>query len=465
MGKRQIPILFSTAIVAMALSVAPIACAQTFSVLYNFGTNSGDPMYPSNPGIIAQGRDGNLYSTTPVGGAGSNGAAFKITPKGDLKILYNFDGSSGEFPDSGLTLGMDGNFYGATTLGYGTLFRLTPDGQLTVVHDFVGSDGSDPTAPPIQGIDGDFYGTTAAGGSQNCGTIYKLTHSGTFTSLFSFDCFTTGATPTAPLVQGTDGNFYGTTYQNGSTGLGNVFKITSSGKFTVLYGFDQKHGSEPFAPLIQGSNENFYGTTTGGGSGCCGTVFQITPVGRLKVMHSFTESNEGYPYGGLVQATDGDFYGTTTGQPPNSCGTIFRISAKGSFSKLVDFGTGTDGCGPEVSLVQHTNGLLYGDTYMGGVGTQCGGLPCGTFFSLDIAASPFVSVLPDADKAGKTVGILGGGFKGTTAVSFDGSPASFSVKLDTYLTAIVPPGATSGFVTVMTPSGKLTSNKEFRVRP
>jgi uncharacterized repeat protein (TIGR03803 family) len=435
--------------------------SQIFSVLYNFGTNSGYPEYPSNPGVIAEGRDGNLYSTTPVGGTGSNGAAFKITPSGNLTLQYSFDATSGQFPDSGLTLGMDGNFYGATTLGYGTLFRLQPNGQVIVVHNFTGSDGSDPTAPPVQGFDGNFYGTTAAGGSNNCGTVYKLTPSGTFTSLYTFDCFTTGGVPYAPLVQGTDGSFYGTTYY----GLGNVFRITASGKFTVLYTFDQTHGSAPFAPLIQGNDGNFYGTASAGGSGCCGTVFRITPSGTLTVMHSFAESSEGYPYAGLVQATDGNFYGTTTGQPPNSCGTIFQITAKEVFSTLYNFNTGTNGCGPEVSLVQHTNGLLYGDTYMGGNGAQCSGLTCGVFFGLNVGLKPFIATVPEASKVGRTIGILGGGFKGTTVVSFNGTSATFTVNSNTYLTTTVPNDATTGFVTVTTPSGVLTSNKEFLVIP
>jgi uncharacterized repeat protein (TIGR03803 family) len=452
------------AIISLGLAWQTPAYAQTFSVLYNFGTNNGDPMFPSNSGITAQGRDGNLYSTTPVGGASSVGAAFKITPAGKLTVQYSFEGAVGDFPDSGLTLGTDGNFYGTTTVGYGIVFRLTPSGNLTVLHAFVGSDGSDATAPPIQGLDGNFYGTTAAGGAGtlNSGTVYKLTKSGEFTSLYSFDFATSGETPSAPLVQGTDGNFYGTTNQAGLAGDGTIFRITPAGELTLLYEFDGTDGSESFAPLIQGSDGNFYGTATSGGSAGYGTVFRITPQGKLTVLHSFSRGNDGYIlYGGLVQATDGNFYGTTAGQPPNSCGTIFRITPKGRFSTLYNFGQGGTGCGPEVTLIQHTDGALYGDTYMGGTGNCSTG--CGVFFRLNANLPPFVSLLSITGKVGKTIEILGQGFKGTTAVSFNGTSASFKVVSGTYVTATVPKGATTGFVTVTTPKGKLTSNKKFRV--
>jgi uncharacterized repeat protein (TIGR03803 family) len=157
--------------------LAPAVRAQSPVVLYNFGANSGDPLYPYWSGIIAQGRDGNLYSTTMDGGANGWGAAFKITPAGLLRVTYSFpaDGT----PEGGLTLGTDGNFYGTTQSGgvniSGQVFKLSPAGTVTILYTFTGAtDGSDPLASPVQGADGNYYGTTISGGS-GYGTVYKIT--------------------------------------------------------------------------------------------------------------------------------------------------------------------------------------------------------------------------------------------------------------------------------------------------
>jgi uncharacterized repeat protein (TIGR03803 family) len=211
--------------VAMAslafLSGSRGAQAQAFSVLYNFGTHSGDPLNPQYAGIIAQGRDGDLYSTTRYGGSGT-GAVFRITPSGTLSVIYSNRHGGG--PYSGLTLSTDGNFYGTTFAGGGSeggrIFKVAPDGSFKVLNGFNRSNGKYPYAPPVQGTDGHFYGTTSEGGnltecqSVGCGTIYKITSSGKLTVLYVFDS-THGQTPFAPLVQGTDGAFYGTTAVGG----------------------------------------------------------------------------------------------------------------------------------------------------------------------------------------------------------------------------------------------------------
>jgi len=219
-----------------------------FSVLYNFGTGNGDPESPSYQGIIAQGRDGNLYTTAGQGGS-NNGAVFKVTPAGTLTVLYNFDGTHGNYPASGLTLGTDGNLYGTTVFGgansRGTIFNVAPSGSLTVLYSFPSQfDGASPEAPPVQGTDGNWYGT-ASGGGLNKGTVYQLTPSGTFAVLYRFSV-TDGSIPIAPLVQGTDGSFYGTTPYGGANGYGEIFKITTAGALTVLYSFDGgvRHKSE-----------------------------------------------------------------------------------------------------------------------------------------------------------------------------------------------------------------------------
>jgi hypothetical protein len=146
-------------------------------------------------------------------------------------------------------------------------------------------------------------------------------------------------------------------------------------------------------------------------------------------------------------------------------GTIFRMSAIGQISSLYDFDS-TTGAIPEVTLLQHTNGILYGDTYEGGTSKPaCGNVGCGVFYRWNAGLKPFVSLVSTSGKIGKTIEILGQGFTGTTGVSFNGVAATFTFVSGTYLTAVVPTGATTGSVTVKTPGGTLTSNKTFRVTP
>ncbi len=432
-------------------------------------------MQPTYSGIVAQGRDGNLYSTA-AGGENGAGAVFQITPAGTEKVLYSFDGAThGSLPYGGVTLGTDGNFYGTTyaggTTGYGTVFKITPAGSLTVLYSFMNSgDGAYPFAPPVQGTDGNLYGTTSQA-DVGYGTIYKITPSGKLTLLHSFD-ETHGYFPTAPLVQGTDGSFYGTTYGGGVSDYGVVYRITPAGKFTVIYNFDGTHGGEPLSPLVQGGDGNFYGTASIGGASGAGAVFKITAAGKLTVLHNLNGTTDGrFPYGGLVQASDGNFYGAnsisgkaSTGCP-NGCGTTFKISPKGQFSVLHNFDL-TTGDTPSVTPLQHTNGIVYGDTLIGGTGDiGCVVGDCGVFYSWNDRLPTFVALLPHSGKVGKTIEFLGQGFTGTKSVSFNGTAAKFTVSSDTYLTATVPSGATTGSVTVTTPGGKLASNKTFRVTP
>jgi len=233
-----------------------------------------------------------VYTTSQVGGANNAGTIFQITPSGALTVLYNFDGTHGSIPFGGLTLGTDGNFYGTTEGGGaasdGVIFKFTPPSTLTVLYQFTGgADGALPYAAPIKGVDGNLYGTAAEGGRLHKGSVYKLTPAGKFITLHSFNG-KDGSNPVAPLVQGTDGNLYGTTEfgGTGAGGSGTIFKITTAGKLTTLYNFDITHGQDVQAPLIQCTDGNFYGTTSSGGDHSSGVVFSITPAGSLTVLHS-----------------------------------------------------------------------------------------------------------------------------------------------------------------------------------
>jgi uncharacterized repeat protein (TIGR03803 family) len=183
-------------------------------------------------------------------------------------------------------------------------------------------------------------------------------------------------------------------------------------------------------------------------------------TGTLTVLHNFTDGSDGSNQTGLMQATDGNFYGTNNLGGGAGWGVLYRITATGTFKVLhnCDWNTGAS---PQATLLQHTNGVLYSTTTVGGLSN--GG--DGTFYGFDIGLKPFVRSLPEARAVGHTIQFLGQGFTGTTAVSFNGTRALFTVISDTYLRATVPDGATTGFVTVTTPSGTLTSNKKFQVRP
>jgi uncharacterized repeat protein (TIGR03803 family) len=461
----SIPLALAT--ISIGLLLGTSASAQAFSVLYNFGTNAGDPSNPTLGDIVLQGRDGNLRGTTPNGGTGA-GAMFKITPHGTLTVLHDFDFE----PAVGVTLGTDGSFYGTSDgIEGGTVFKILPNGTLTYLYSFTGGDGLHPEAVPVQGTDGNFYGTTTEGGNSSncyagCGTVYKITPSGKLTTLYSFDK-THGEFPRAALMQGTDGNFYGTTQIGGPNDQGVVYKIAGSGKLTVLYNFDGPHGGNPISTIVEGRDGNFYGTTTGGGAKNSGVIFKITATRKFAVIHSLNGTTDGSsPSNGLVQATDGNLYGTTYNGGKTNQGTIFRIGPTKPYPYKVLYNfDGTTGAYPMVALLQQTNGILYGETYQGGTGdvNPCVVGQCGTFYSLNIGAGPFVSLISSSGKVGKTIEILGQGFKGTTGVSFNGTPATFTVVSGTYLTATVPTGATTGFVTVTTPKRKLKSNKKFRV--
>lgn len=208
-----------------------------------------------------------------------------------------------------------------------------------------------------------------------CAATAIASRAQTLTTLVSFD-FSTGAAPLyESLVQGPDGNFYGTTNQAGAHNSGTVFRMTPSGTVTVLYSFcgesNCPDGNQPDAGLALGSDGNFYGVTTAAGANGDGTVFSITPSGTYTLLHTFAGSDGAEPQGTLLLASDGNFYGTTTSQGGNRAGTVFRITPGGVLTTIYNFcslGACHDGSAPFGGLVQGTDGLLYGTTTSGGTG-------------------------------------------------------------------------------------------------
>ncbi|MGB7585990.1 MAG: choice-of-anchor tandem repeat GloVer-containing protein [Terriglobales bacterium] len=404
-------------VVLVLLAITAIVSpAQTFTQWFQFDYADGGFPQPTS---LVQGTDGSFYGVTYAGGVQHLGVVFKISSPGTSTTLFGFQGPNNAHSTAGLIQATDGNFYG-TTSGFGfltphqrvlfsagTIFKITGDGTLTTLYTFCNHtsciDGSEPHAALVQAKNGIFYGTTTYGGAHNVGTVFQMTADGTLTTLYSFcaqaGC-ADGAHPFAGLIQATDGNFYGATYQGGANNSGTIFEITAAGTLTTLYSFCAQagcaDGSQPYGRLVQATDENFYGTTYGGGAHKVGTVFKITSGGALTTLHSFSGVDGANPYAGLVQATDGNFYGTTQNGGANKGGTVFEITPAGALTPLYDFCSQTncaDGAYPRGGLIQGTDGNFYGTTEKGGMMVKCslcGTQGEGTIFSLSVGLAPFV---------------------------------------------------------------------------
>jgi uncharacterized repeat protein (TIGR03803 family) len=450
---------------ALCCVTAIASPAQTFTIVASFdGTDGAWPV-----ASLIQGPDGNFYTTASEEGGYcfDCGTVVRVTPAGVITRAHAFDGADGLSPLAGLTLTVNGNGYGTTSQGgssgeFGTVFKILPGGRFTTIYNFVNGGGTMPHTALTAAADGSLYGTTLDGGKYSSGTVFKITPDGVLTTLHQFNGIE-GGFPLGALIQAADGMFYGTASGEGAgtCHCGTVFRMSPSGTLTTVHIFQgsPNDGAYPEGGLVQGSDGNLYGTTSKGGTDGVGTVFKIATDGTFTLLHSFSYNDGEYPMAGLIQATDGNFYGTTFEQGPDQGGTVFSISPNGVFTVVYPFNGPRDASQSLAALFQGTNGILYGTTTHGGT------FGAGTVYSLDVGLAPFVSFVISSGKVGQTVGILGQGFTDTTSVSFNGTPAVYKVVCDTYLTATVPPGATTGFVTVVTPSGTLTSNVPFRVLP
>jgi len=464
---------WKSAMVALLFCAAMAVAAQgqTFTKLHDFnGTDGGFPGY----GSLVQGVDGNLYGTTSIGGSGSAGTVFRITPSGTFATIYSFctqtNCADGSTPAGGLTLGPDGSLYGTTSAGgvgkRGTIYKIATDGTFSTFYSFCTvtncHDGGTPISPPVLAFDGSFYGTTFDG------TVYRITLGGTLTTLYNFcpgnNCPV--GTPQGGLVQASDRNFYGTT-TGGCCTAGTVFRITPSGTLTTLENIGTTiPGSQPEATMTMGRDGNVYGLTVQQAS-----VFKTTVASGATTLVNNLCSGSSCNYGNLTSGrlelgTDGNFYGMAQIGVTTNTGTIFRVTPTGTAKLLHQFHGKPDGDDPDGGLFQATNGNFYGASTYGGVNKTCNSpLYCGTVFRFSMKFGPFVRTAQSGAKIGNTIIILGNGLTGSTAVTFNGTTATFTVVSDTEITATVPAGATTGTIQVVTAGTTLKSNAVFRVLP
>ena len=464
---------FLTLLFVFAAAAIP-AQAQTPTVLHQF-MQTTDACAPR--GNIVQGRDGNMYGGGAACGGNGSGAIYKISPAGAESVFYSFPQQWTNCGGAGLTLGSDGNFYGACVsgnpaTGLGSIFRLTPARVFTDLHDFTGVDGDSlPVYPPIQASDGNFYGVTG-NEVQICGNVYRLTPAGVYTNLHAFsgsDCHSSN------LFQASDGNLYGTLADCTLPGsVGCVYKISTAGVFKEIHGFAFTTGENPCTGMIQGKDGKLYGATNQGAVKGSGNIYKMTTAGVATDLHDFNNATDAScvnnigPPVNMLQVTDGTFYGVNPAYGPYG-GSIYKLTSANVFSAFLFPSTDVDGNSPSSTLIQNTNGLVYGTTPSGGgTSTTCPQICQGTFFSVSTGEEPFVNLEPTekTGNVGASVGMFGQGFSSASVVKFGGVAAkSKTLTGTTYLTAVVPAGAHTGTVTVTTGTTTLTSPQTYNVKP
>jgi uncharacterized repeat protein (TIGR03803 family) len=452
-------VLLTLFAVALATNLAQ---AQTYTVLHNFLNTDG--CCSVNPSVMAQGEDGYIYGATTSGGVYGYGTIFKITLSGGLTVLHSFNFTDGDGPQGGITMGLDGNFYGTTYQGgganggvsAGTIFKITPAGVFTHLYSFTNNtDGAYPRTPPVMAPDGNLYGCTGNGTNY---VLYRITTAGVFTVMA-----TLANQSYTPLLVGMDGNLYGTTLYGGTYNEGTVFKFSISAKtITTLHSFQTEWS--PSGPLTQGTDGAIYGTAGAGGTGSSGAIYRLTTSGTYKAIYNFTTAgtNDGRsPQNGVVQGSDGFLYGVASAGGALGLGTLFKVSTAGTgFALLHSFQT-TTGDTPSTALLLHTSGTMYGQTEHGGTHTAYG-----TMYSFTTTMKPFVKplILVSA-KVGASVGLLGQGFNTATGVTFGSTAATYTVNSATYIVAKPAAGSTTAQITVKEPSGNLLSPVKFKIVP
>jgi len=306
----------------------------TETVLYGFAGYPSDGANPYAP--LTRDKDGNIYGTTSGGGSAGYGTVFKIDTAGNETVLYSFTGGAdGCNPNQGLIRDDAGNLYGTTwacgpKFNSGTIFKLDAAENFNLLHSFSGwpSDGASPEYGRLKGDEsGNLYGVTPHGGASGDGVLYKLSTTGKLTLLHSFaGPLSDGCLPFGSVVRDKAGNFYGTTDWCGSSNnYGTIWKVTREGEETILHNFagGPSDGCNPHAGLTQDSNGNLYGITLGCGAYNYGALYELTSSGKFILLHSFDSSDGASPWGEVLWTSNGTLFGTTTGGGTGAYGTVW----------------------------------------------------------------------------------------------------------------------------------------------
>jgi uncharacterized repeat protein (TIGR03803 family) len=410
------------------------------TVLYTF-TGGADG---SGPNSVIRDSFGTLYGTTTYGGTAGAGVVFKLDASGNETVLYTFTGGAdGGYSSAGVIRDSDGNLYGTTTSGggasgAGVVFKVDRSGHETVLYTFTGgADGDNPYAAVVRDSAGNLFGTAAFGGTSGLGVVFKVDTSGNETVLHTFKRGLYGDQPyLAGVILDSIGNLYGTTSFNGAGGHGAVYKLDPSGNATVLYAFTgAADGQYPYnAGVIFGSDCQLYGTTFYGGKAGDGVLYQLDGDLNETVLHSFrsfTANGYGQPTGNLIQDSQGNFYGTTfIGQADvgYGYGVVYKVDTTGHATVLHNFTGGADGGNPYGGVIRDSKGNLYGTTQGGGTSGA------GVVFKIDTLANETVlyTFTGGADGAYPDAGVIrdsAGNLYGTT-VQGGASGAGVVYKID-----------------------------------
>lgn len=412
--------LAASLVLLVLAGCAPCAWAQTYQVIFNFGS----PLVGSNPfaGLTFDSH-GNLLGTVAFGGyndsgcAGGCGTVFELLPNGhggwNGKAVHLFTGSNGGDggnPNAPLVLDRLGNVYGTDNCttecaGFygGVVFKLTPAVQglwpESILHDFGLAGCQPPGAGSPQcsvGFDprGHLFGASSFGDTcTGDGAVFNLQQVSFSRWIYAIiNCFTNAAAGDRPqglLAFDTSDNVYGTTSEGGSAGAGIVYMLTpnlgSQGwSETVLYSFQggPSDGANPIAGIVLDSLGNVYGTTAQGGSAGMGTVFMLTPQSngtwKETVLHSFQGGNDAAaPNSSLTFDSAGNLYGTAGGGSFGQ-GTLFKLTptSNGNWSESIahTFTGGMDGGMPYGGITIDASGDLFGTASVGGSFGQQGGV-------------------------------------------------------------------------------------------
>jgi uncharacterized repeat protein (TIGR03803 family) len=276
---------------------------------------------------------GNLYGTTPEAGANNGGVVYKVDTAGNETVLHTFaapgsNGDDGATPVAGVTLDSAGNLYGTSENGggpggTGIVYKLDASGTETILYSFADGQSGRPTTGVILDPAGNLYGTTSAPAS-----AYKLDSAGTYTVLHDFP---DGSVPSG-LTRDSAGNLYGTTEFGGACnqpqGCGVIFKLDTEGHYQVLYAFPGgPNGRNPLGGVTLDPTGNLYGTAQSGGAMNFGVVFKLDTSGNYTVLYTFEGAPDGIsPWAGVTLDPAGNIYGTTYAGGKQKSGVVFKLT-------------------------------------------------------------------------------------------------------------------------------------------